>query len=471
MNSPKQLAALTITLFTMACTQDKGLCDAEAISSALYGAIRGDTVKIGVCQVTGNFTVPEGVTLEGSGIEMSYLISEGQAPVVTLEPTSGAPISSVRGLTIDSTGSAGLLAEGRGQVAIASVRVRSAYGIGIGIEGVDQAHLTDSQVLGPVTDRNLEDIPPVVSPSVIATHGLVLVRVNDADLAGLDVSGFASMGVVFVQGTTSWFQGSSSANRGTGLIVHGGAADLRDLVLCGGVVGLSMMPVYGAVFAEGAQVTTESMTVCQNQGFGLLHDSSDAVHAGLDVTGNRDVAIWGQNEGTTIDLSDFNLIDNGLGGLVLHHTGRVQANGGAIEETRLGSKMLGEEGSIEVGDGVQVVRPANQVRLNDLALSNNGRVGLLLQLEGATPADLTLEGITVTGAEAQFGALAQGDQAAIPAAWDDEVQRSEELATRDRAQEETGDELDVVENLATGDFPLATDLEREGLQWLLNQFE
>ncbi len=466
-----RLSIFILSLHAAGCTQSDGLCAADALGTALYGAVRGDTVRVGACRIRGTFLVPEGVTLEGAGPQSSYLESDGHDPVVTVEPSNGASVSTVRGVGIDSNGVAALLISGDGQVELEQVRVRANYGIGIGIEFTDLVRLTDTEILGPVTSSNVESVPPRPTPADIATHGLVLVDVGDAELNNIEVAGFASMGAVIVEGISAWRQGGSSDNRGAGLIVHGGSAQLSDLELCGGIRGFNMIPVYGAVFVEGAEVQTEGLTVCRNEGIGLLHDSAAVVHNGLDIHENSEAALWGQSEATSIEIDDFDMTDNGLGGLVLHQPGSLIVRNGSISNTRPVPNFVSEERSIEVGDGVQLVRPRGSALFQNLSLQNNGRVGLLFELEGEEPVDLSLEGVQIEGSGDQLGAIAQGDEAAIPAAWDDEIARSAEVEANDQTHEEAGVPLHVVENLAAGDIPLVDDLESEGLDSLLGAFD
>jgi len=465
------LGVLASLSLVMGCTADDGLCDAEKIEDALFQAFRGDTVRVGICRVNGSFTLPEGVTLEGSGPTASYLTSVGTDPVVIVRPSDGAEVSTVRHLTIESTGSAGLLAEGEGQVRIEDIRVRATKGIGIGIEDVNDVTINGVDLQGPVKVGNAPEIPPLVTPREIATHGLVLIDTTLADIADVDVTGFATMGVALVQTETTWAGGSSSENRGVGLIIHGGKATLSDLVLCGGLQGISITPAYGGMFVDGADVRSEGLVVCETEGIGLFHHASSSVHADLSVTDSQEAAVWGQHAGTTIELSGFEMSGNGLGGVVLYEADRLIARNGTIERTDVVSRVFYETGAIPVGDGVQVVRPQESVLLDDLALEENERVGLLLQLEGTEPAELTLSEISISGEAVEFGALAQGDDVAIAPNWDEGITRPPELEETDRVQMETGTPLNLVRNLQATDVPVAEDLAQEGLHSLLDDFE
>ena len=471
MHNPLRLALLILMLHATGCTQSDGHCDADELSSALFTAVRGDTIKVGACRVRGAFVVPEGVTLEGRGAETSYLESDGTAPVVTVEPSSSANVSSVRSVGIDSNGAAALLISGQGQVELDSVRVRANYGIGIGVEFADLLRMTNTEILGPVTSSNVESVPPRPTPADIATHGLVMIDVDDAELTNIEVAGFASMGAVIVEGISTWHQGGSSDNRGAGLVVHGGSAQLSDLVLCGGIRGLNMVPVYGAVFLEGAEVQTDGLTVCRNEGIGMLHDACTVVHTSLAVHENAEAAVWGRSPESSIEIQDFDIEGNGLGGFVLHDPGSLLLRNGSISNTVSLPDFVSEEQTIEVGDGVQLVQAVGSAMFQNLTLSDNGRVGMLFELEGDEPANLSLEGVQIEGAGEQLGAIVQGDEAAIPAAWDAAISRSAELEANDQAHRELGVPLPVVENLAAGDIPLVDELEREGLDSLLGAFD
>src|SRR5689334_20668012 len=48
-----------------------GICDAPGLTAALATAGPGDTIVIGSCTISGEFVVPAGVTVKGSGIAAS----------------------------------------------------------------------------------------------------------------------------------------------------------------------------------------------------------------------------------------------------------------------------------------------------------------------------------------------------------------------------------------------------------------
>lgn len=453
------------------CSDDDGLCDREQIEDALFRAFRGDTVRVGTCRVSGAFTVPEGVTLAGAGGAASFLSSNSTDPVITALPAETGQATSIIDLTIESTGSAGLLAEGPGRLSLERLNVRASHGIGIGIEDADDVTLSGVNLEGPVTSSNAVDMPPLVTPSEIATHGLVLIDTALADLTDIDATGFAMMGVALVETESSWRGGSSSENRGVGLMVHAGTAELSNLVLCGGLQGLSVAPAYGAMFVEGATVSSDGLVVCETEGVGLFQDSSRGVHSDLSISNSAEAAIWGQHGGTDLELAGFQMSNNGLGGVVLYEVERLTARNGSIEGTTIVSRVFGETGSTPVGDGIQLVRPLAGILLEDIDLVDNERVGLLLQLEGAEPGDLEIDEVVVRGEGTGFGALAQGDADAIAPSWDAGITRPPAIEERDRVQMEEGVPLNLVPSLGAADVPVARELAEGGLDSLLDDFE
>lgn len=76
---------MLVILAATGCADD-GYCDALELRGALSRAYTGDQIRVGVCRVSGSFTVPAGVTLRGAGTDQSILASEGTDPVVRLQP-------------------------------------------------------------------------------------------------------------------------------------------------------------------------------------------------------------------------------------------------------------------------------------------------------------------------------------------------------------------------------------------------
>lgn len=455
-----------VALSSLGCTKE-GICDANELQTALLGAFRGDTVEVGVCRVTGTFTVPEGVRLAGQGPDHTILAHDGDLPVVELTTGAQAPVLSQ--LAIESRTPAAVVARGSGQARIDNVDVRAFRGIGIGAEGLSSLELDEVSLVGPVTANNAMDVPLDPSPEVLATHGMVLLNIDLAELEGVSIVGFAEMGTLLLDGRTEWRGGSSSYNVGTGLFVHDGSALLEDLELCGGFRSLDLHPPYAGVFTAGAEIVSRRLDVCDCQGFGLVHDSCDTTHEDLSATENQDAALWVQNtEGRLFELlgSDSTLEGNGRAGLVLSETGDSRIEGATFansSEVEVVREIDGIQHQFDMADGIQIVQPLGQTILRDLRFDFNERTGLLID---RTPElSLTLERVETDGEGRQFGAILQEDEVIIRDGWDVGVTRFGATVENDANLE---DGLDVDESIAAAELPDVAEIIAGGLEVLLS---
>jgi hypothetical protein len=456
--------AAVLALTAGGCTTE-GLCDPQEIVSALFRAFPGDIVTIGTCRVVGSFTVPAGVNLVGQGPDKSILFGEGdEQPVLLVMP--GAQATRVADLLVQSDTLAGVLLIGEGQAVLERIGVEARRGIGIGAEDLDSVRLSDITLTGPIPldEDDLYTVPPIPSPQDISTHGLVLAHVADAVLTDVEVTRFAGMGVLLVNGSTVWQGHSSSGNLGTGVMVHAGFARLQDLVLCRALQGPLLVPPYAAVFVAGAQVETENLEVCESERVGLFHDSADATHLNLRAHNNMDAAVWVQNAAAhRFEVGGAELTDNGFASLLLMDVGDIVVHDGSIDSTVEVQRFAQgvETGNVTAGDGLHLVRPLGPVVLRDLLFSFNERIGMLLELEGERPVDLSLERVVVDGTGEQLGAHAQGDEQAIPRAWDAEVNR--EGAPVDNDPRQTDPLTYVALQEDPGNVPNAEDVAERGL--------
>ena len=123
--------------------------------------------------------------------------------------------------------------------------------------------------------------------------------------------------------------------------------------------------------------------------------------------------------------------------------------------------IVQETRSVEVGDGIQLVGTTQAVTLEDITLSGNARVGVLVDLDGGTMDSFSMAGVSVDGVDDALGAIAQGGT--LSAGWDDGVTRQGATAANDAA---FSDVLDVVSIVDPSDLPPAADLAAQGLHCL-----
>jgi hypothetical protein len=436
---------------------ETALCNAADLTAALVNAEPGDVVRVGACTMAGSFTVPAGVTLRGKDRDASIVEASGNRPAVRLLP--GDPPARLTDLRIRSSGHAGvLLVDGAGSVAVERIVVEAARGMALAGEDLTSVVLSEVFLVGPVTTVNQRAIPPLATAEETATHGLVLVRVGTATLTNVTVTGFAQFGALLVSCGCRWTGGGAPANRGVGLMLFGGNANLESLDLSDTFGETTPIPSYGGVFAGGARVDTSGLRVSGGANFGLLHDAADVRHADLVASDNRESGVWVQGC-PSFAVDGATLLRNGMGGLVLVDTGDTTLRRMDSAETRLLPAVFGEIGRVDVGAGLEVVRPLGIVSLSESALSRNEQVGLLVQLDGGGTMDgFSFADVAVEGLDGQFGAVAQGGSV-IPG-WDTGITRDTTTALNDESRVGA---LDRVGSLGTADMPAVTDVVDQGL--------
>jgi len=447
------VSALTV-LWAFGCPEldDTEFCDETAIQDALDKASESDVVRLGACRVTGNLTVPPGITLAGTVEEDGESVVESTEGVAIMV-SSGAVPGRVEDLTVVSGGSVGILVEGEsGAVELARVVIRPAKGIGLSVEDIDSVTISDVTIAGPITPENVgsfqwenrdpddEHSTMVLDPDIAATHGLVIIGVGQgspadepgANLSNVAISGFGMFGAVLVNSNTRWVGGGVQDTSSTGLMIHGGrasleAVELRDVFHS----GQSPVPAYCGVIAAEADVGTEGLTISGCARYGILHDNASAVHVNVTAEDNQDVALWAQGcHELEVSGASTMISGNAHAGIVVRETDIVTIVDAHVESTLERQIRVGETGHAVVGDGIQLIDIDGSVLLGDLTLLNNARVGLLIDTT-FEPETWDLSSIVVEGSGAQLGAVAQGQ--GIPSDWDSEIERRGETVSNDES--------------------------------------
>lgn len=406
------------------CGGEEGICDAGDLTAALAAALPGDVIEVGACSVSGHFTISSGVTLRGAGRVRTRLISIANDPVVRMIPAPvTGPATALESLTITSNARFGVYASAFGQAAISDVRVDAATGIAIGLEKLDRAQLDDVEVYGPVI--------AAAGPTNTASRGLVLIDVTDARINNLQSSGFRVAGASLVRGATTWTGGQVSRNLGHGLIAEGGNVVLADLSISDTISDPGRMRTWGAVFYEGATVSSTRLNASNNNGYGLLHlDLPQVAHDALTANDNIDAAVWL----SSVEAADISgeMRGNRFMGLFAHQTANLTVHDTTIADTRAVDRPL-ESGTVTLGDGIQLVESTTEIDLRDVVLQNNERAGLLLDLGSASAStmDIAISGtrVEVPAIATAYGAVAQNGT--VLPGWDTGIMRVGSDAARD----------------------------------------
>ena len=452
-----------------ACGQDDGgpACTAGALEERLGAAGTGDTVSLGACRIVGSFRVPAGVRLVGEGAQVSTIAAVPGGVAVTLE--LGGAETSLADVTVESeTGCAAVVAQGdgAGDVALEAVSIRAIRGIGLGVEAVRRLRLDALEIVGGIAPEDADATIPPLPPYTCgqadpATHGLVLVDVEDAQLADVRIAGFSAVGALLLRSTVTWSGGSVTDGVGTNLEVWGGQATLEDLVIERAHDGLAPIESYGAVFASGAGVVGRRLSVTEQDATGLFVEGAAVELEDLVASDNGFAGVWVQSAASFAIRGAATRIEaNGFAGVALLDIDDAVIADATIAGTVEKLGLSGPTTDVRAADGLHLVRSAGS--LSDLTLTDNPRVGLLVDLGGASTDALAIERVTVDASDDALGAVAQdGD---LVAGWDSGVDRRGATAVNDAAFAEI---LAIARGVGPSCIPAPGELEVGGLASLL----
>lgn len=420
-HSTVRITALPALLLLAGCGGGEEICTPEGFEEALAGD--AEEIALGECEVRGSFTVDRAVRIIGRG-EASILIGGAGAALL------------VRG----------------GDVRIEDVRIQVTKGVGIASSS-GAVMLSRVVIAGSIDVNDPPQLPTGVTPADASSHGLVIVG-GRAELADVRVSGMAAAGALFHDAEVSWSGGVVARNLSVGVLVEGGRVDLTDVTVEETKQGGALPPAYGVVAVGDGDLTSSRLSVGTTQGIGLAHIGATGAHADVQVRENNVAGVWA--ESSEIELSGT-IENNRFAGFVAVDTERVDIHDATIDRTEKRLRQVELLGSIEVGDGIQIVRPSGSTSISGVSLSGNERVGLLLELppEHGTLALSSVE-VNVTE-EGEAGCVAQGDP---PPSWDDDVTRN---GTDRVADASKAGMFDVLEVIAPCDLPRESGIGPGGL--------
>ena len=433
-------------------------CSPGGLQVELDLAVPGDVVLAGACRVEGPLVVGPGVTLRGG---TDSVLASGRPTDALVTLGEGARLES---MSLDASGRAGVVM-GPG-AALLDVEVRLTHGVGVYAVG-GAVSLEGVTIAGPVTaDNALEprwldvagaptagcaaapcecdgDIDATLERVCVsgvyrtwtATLGLY---VRDATVVatGLSVSGTAELAVAADNSTLVWTGGGVSQALGAGVLLRGGDAELNGVRIERVLAGLRGQPSYGLVSADGNELVTHDLSIVDGERYGLLQVGGRGEHERLTIEGNGDVAAWVTDAEAFAVRGESVLRGNGFAGMVVDASDAVHLEGLLVEDTATVRRNIGDFGARSIGDGIQLIRPGNDVVLRDVTVRGNERVGLLVD----EAASVTFVSVTASSSGEAYGALA-GDRdvsagsivLATPAGWDTGISRVGEAATNDGA--------------------------------------
>jgi hypothetical protein len=422
-----------VLLVLLAGCSDAAICASEEFQSALSSG----EVVVGACRVDGDFAIDRPVSITGEGAA-SLLAGN-----LTIETEGRVEI---RGLVIESPSRAAILARG-GRLVVSDVTIRTELGAGIALENV-QAEISNVTIEGSVDVSSPPALPIDFDVGDAATHGVVAAGGTVA-LSNVQISGTAAAAALFAGNTVTWNGGRLFDALGIGILGDGATVAIDGLEIEDIVQGFELAPAYGAVFVGSGSSSSTDLRVTGTQGIGLAQIGTSGVHTDLEADANSVAGVW-------VERGDIELTgaihDNLFAGFVAVETGSIDVHDATIDRTAKRIRQVELLGSIEVGDGIQVVRPSIETTIRGVTMEGNERTGLLLDLpmqHGTI--DLTDLEITVTSSSGA-AAVAQGS---APADWDQGVTRNGTDALADQAKAGT---LDILGVIAPCDHPRGAGL-------------
>lgn len=417
-------AAVMLIVSSCATSSTRGVCGAGALEAALASARPGDTVEIGRCTIHGSFVVPDGVTLRGSGAGVSAIEGDGAAATLTLETARSA--TAIAHLSIVSSAHTAVSVVGSGEASLTSVTIDVVRGVGVRAAGVGRITVRDATIRGPVT-ADMADTSSAPTPELHAVEGVVTECVGEVILERTAVSGFASAGASFDASGVRWTGGHVTENRALGIGVWGGSAELEDVEIRRTFETSSLITPVGLYVTGGATVTSHGLRVAETAGHAIVQDDSDGIHRDLDIRGGHGGGLWLVN-GSSATVDGAAITDTALGGIVALAPEALTVRGATVERTRLVTRVV--ESVMRLGDGLHVVQPrAGTLVLEDLRLTDNSRIGALIDLGGGALAGATIDAVTVSGEGDALGFVVQNGT--VPDGWDAGVTRLGATAAND----------------------------------------
>jgi hypothetical protein len=428
-------------------------------------------IQIGACRIRGSFTIPPGVSVKGLNPFVSTLeVPEDEIGVNLCATDTPSRLEDLR--VVSREGRAAVLVLGNGVAELQDVVVRAERGVGIVASDVGELSMQGVRIRGPVDFRNADGVDHDAVPSQIATHGLVAFNVQRAEFERVSTGGFALFGAVLMNSLTRWEGGGGSGNVGTGLMVWGGAAELRDLWFRNTFSGQRPDGDYPAAFAfaAGTQVTTEDLWATRSEGWGFFHDSVTlAEHEDLRAFRNDHAGVWHQNGGSLL-VEDSTMLLNDFGGIVAVDSDKAMVEDSRILGTREATRthitemdgfQIAETSATTAGDGVHLARTYGT--LTDVRLINNERIGIWSKVRGIAPCltpreHVATEDVGIVATRDQLGAIFQHGEDP-PRLITEGVRRLGLAERNDQAYLDKPFDLDVAEGIVPCLLPRAAELE------------
>jgi hypothetical protein len=171
----------------------------------------------------------------------------------------------------------------------------------------------------------------------------------------------------------------------------------------------------GLAATAGGVIETNDLAVDDIGGLGLLQDEARGTHARLTVRGATEGGVWVQGAGAegeaalALALADATLQTNGRVGLHARDSVGLFVERTTVRDTTPATLVGDDLRPVQISDGLQLVDLTGVLRLDQVTLADNARVGLLVDAPGGVEPTLEADAVQVTAtAQDALGVQTQG---------------------------------------------------------------
>lgn len=303
----------------VSCSSVATAATSDAAKAAVASAAPGSCVVLTGASFAGPFEVRAGVSLVAEAGKRVTITGAAAGPTLTL---------------------------GEGSLA-AGLDVVDAGGVGIAVRAAN-ARLSDVKVSG-------------------AKNAALAVLCNESATPG------CARGAVSIEGTSLEKSALGLWVSGAHVVMKGGRSG--DHAASTGIAGAS-----GVVAVEGAKLELDGVTVEKNQGTGVLVDGATTVASIKNgtISENAERGVWAQRLAGTLDAPALRIEGTQISKNRITGVGGVAARGiiivgGIVAKTVATPIATNLAGTEDVGDGVGLFDGSSDLKLDGVALEDNGR--------------------------------------------------------------------------------------------------
>lgn len=355
-----------------------------------------------------------------------------------------------------------VLVLGNGTLNLNNVDIEVGVGAGMLVES-NNLNISNSNFRGPLPDPDEEpdryqeillNTGTSLNPRQTAIAGLVMFNISSTRLRNVNIRGFVGMSLIQSGGFGDWDEVWVDNYVGTGVLAEQSVVNAQRLHVSRGARGLRSYTIVTNALTISMDAKFMSVnSILENiDGIGLLQDQSTSNHVGLTIRENKFAGVWAQNSQNSEEIFSFVIdegtVENNSGiSTYFNNVQGVQIKNTEIIGTRLRPQTMGLD-IIDIGDGIQFSNPLGLVNLENVILSDNARIGFLLdggdRQNDVSPDDFIFENIQISSQISDSYGFLQQNLEGIDA---QELLIDDELMQRDLMAREEGIVLDLTPSL------------------------